>query len=234
MKWILVTVLLVAGAVPARADISRFSCSLYFADSEVAPPEARELLEPDSHTALRTCSNQGDPESRTVARVSAPLRHPLGVCQIIEHQLFKDKGTWTYHPPPGKSHLGGLAVSMMVSEGDCPRQDDPRYIGTDDVSAGVFLAAVRFWKELSSRDGQDALFAGVYPVVRSGSMFQDFESEIRRGAEFELVSVSFVPADERTPAFYRMDMEGTLTNWALLVDVADDGLVVVGIGTIDY
>lgn len=235
MRWILVAaLLLVAGTTPALADISRYACELYFADSELVPPEAPEWVRPDSHAALKVCSNPFVEDSTTFAHVFAPLRHPFGVCQMIERQLFKDGETWTYTPPQGESDLGGRLVSMMISEGDCPRQDDSRYIGTNDVSPGVFLASVRFWKELSSRDGHDALIAAVYPAVRSGPMFQDFEREIRRGAEFELVGVSFVPADESTPAFYKMDLEGTRTNWALLVDVMDDGLVVVGIGTIEY
>ncbi|HEY9548660.1 MAG TPA: hypothetical protein VIR45_04090 [Kiloniellaceae bacterium] len=234
MKWILVAALLLAASTtPARADISRYACELYFADTEVAPPEAREILKPDSRTALKMCSAWSDEGSRTFARVFAPLRHPFDVCQIVERQLFKDKGTWTYTPLAGEPYSGDPRVSMMISEGNCPRQDDPRYIITSDITAGIFVTAVQFWRKLSSRDGHDALFADVYPVVRSSSMFQIFESEIRSGAELKPVRVA-LSTSTQAPTHYSLELEGSLTNWALLFDVTGDGLVIVGIGTIEY
>src|SRR3546814_13820152 len=117
MKWILVAALLLAASTtPARADISRYTCELYFADTEVSPPEAREILKPDSRTALKVCSAWDDEGSRTFARVFASLRHPFDVCQIVERQLLKDKGTWTY-TPDRKSVRTGKSGSVRVCYG---------------------------------------------------------------------------------------------------------------------
>src|SRR3546814_15374229 len=52
---------------------------------------------------------------------------------VIERHLFNEGGTWTYAPPADKSYLGERSVRMMLAEGDCPRQNDPRYVATNDV-----------------------------------------------------------------------------------------------------
>src|SRR3546814_5058380 len=69
----------------------------------------------------------------------------------------------------------------------------------------------------------------LYPVVRSSSMFQIFESEIRSGAELKPVRVA-LSTSTQAPTHYSLELEGSLTNWALLFDVTGDRLVIVEIG----
>lgn len=235
MRWIFVAVLLLAASVaPARADISRHTCAHYFGDSENAPPEAQELLRQDSRAALQACSVAGDPDTSYFMLVSAPLHHPFGICQITARRVFKEEGGWTHTPPPGKPYLDHRSVSMMVAEEDCPRQDDPRYVVTNDVSPGVFLAAVRFWEKLSSASNPEILAQVTFPAARASTIFRDFENEFSLWRSFRLVSVSFSSADAHSLAYYHLDLEGTPTNWTLLFDIVDEGLVVVGIGTVVY
>jgi hypothetical protein len=226
--------LLLIGAMPASAQWSSYTCELYFAESEQAPPEARELLERAPNAAVKVCSDWRVPDTRSFEFVSAPLRGALGVCQITDRQIFKEDGGWTHDPPPDRPYLGDRGISMMVSEGECPRQSDPRYTITNNVSEGVFAAAVKFWKELSSGAGQDALFAAVTPIVRLNSTFREFESAVRRGATFKLVGVSLSAATPHHTGHYHFDLEGSPKIFSLVFDMSDAGLVVLGIGEFVY
>ncbi|MFN4764684.1 hypothetical protein ACKGJN_16265, partial [Gillisia sp. Q332] len=233
--FIILAFLLVAATTPVQAEIvAGYSCGYYFPDSETAPPEVRELLEKVSPGAIKSCSVWGDPETRTYDFVSVPLHHPFGVCQVTMRRLFHEDGNWTHTPPADKPYLGDRSVSMMVAEGDCPRQDDPRYVITNDISPGVFLAAVRVWERLSSASGPDALADVTFPSARAGQIFRDFESEFGLWKSFKLVGVSLSSAAAHSPAYYHLDLEGSPTNWTLLFDFMDEEPVVVGIGTFVY
>jgi len=221
-------------AATARADISHYACERYVAGSEATPPDVQELLEPASTAAIKVCSRWGDPETRYFQLVSAPLSHPFGVCQVTAHRLFNEEGEWTHTPAPSKPYLDKRSVSLMVAEGDCPRQDDPRYVVTNDISPGVFLPAVRLWQRLSSASGPDALAEVTFPAARAGTIFRELESEFRLWKSFKLVGVRLSLADAHSPAYYHLDLEGSPTNWTLLLDFMHQELVIVGIGTFVY
>jgi hypothetical protein len=234
MRCLFLAILLLAAAQAQAQAATGYSCEYYFADSEPELSEVRELLETVSPGAIKLCANWGDPKTRSFFFVSVPLHHPFGVCQVTKRQLFNEDGKWTHTPPPDKPYLGSRSVSMLLAEGDCPRQDDPRYIATNDVSPGVFLAAVRLWEKLSSAGGPDILDETTFPGAGTGEMFREFESQFGLWKSFKLVSVSFRQADAHSPAYFTMTLNGAPTNWLLVFDVVDDGLAIVGIGTVEY
>jgi len=193
-----------------------------------------QLLKPGSNAALRVCSAIDDPDDRYFDYVSAPLRGDFGVCQVVEQRLYKREDGWFSSPASGQTYYGGPTVYMMLAEGDCPRQDDKRYLVTNEVSEGIFAALVGFWKELSSANEQDVLFAKIDPVLRSDTDFQDFENAIRQGAKFKLVNIMLDSAYAHRPRHYALMLEGTPKNRMLHVDVTGKGVGVLGISTFVY
>lgn len=234
MKWVLMAALLMASATPTMAtSISHHTCELYFGDEGDLPQEVREVLNMASRSAVRVCSVPGQQSETMFQLVSAPVRGAFGVCKITERRVFKDEGSWTYTPPAEKSYLGGRRVSMMVSDDLCPRQGDQRYVPANDITEGTFLALVRFWEHGASRRDHNAPFVSVYPAVRSGPMFQEFERVIRNGAKLDLAAVGFYRSSADGMAYYELELGRPFPSWSLIVDFVDDELTVLGIGKIE-
>ena len=228
MRWILVAALLLANAPPALAQVSVDYCRFYFGEEEYTPPEVLEVLNRGHDSAVRLC-----PSSTVYDLISRPLQGPFDVCQITQWRLLKDGQSLSFAPSE-RSNPGDPRLFMMVSEEDCPRQDDRRYIAADDVSAGVFVALVRFWGEMSSsEEGREALLAKFHSIDRSSRDFQEFESAFRSG-ELELAAVGLDSNAQQITPYYVLELGRPLSSWSLIVDFVGDELVVLGYGTIEY
>lgn len=228
MRWIgVAALLLLAGAMPAPAQTSDPYCRFYFGEEAYTPPDILEMLSRVDGSAVRMC-----PVSADYLLLSQPSRGPFHVCQVTQWRLVKEQGSLEFMQSES-SGSEGRSLLMMISEGDCPRQDDLRYMPTEDVTAGVFVAAVHFWEELSSsEDGLDDLLASFRGRDISKDFardLEDFERDFRKG-EVRLSAVRLGGNDKRTAPYFALDLGRSGTFWSLLVDFEDDELEVLGLG----
>ena len=224
---ILATLLLAAFATPASARLSGYHCQVYFGDDDHAPSEVVEVLNRVEGSAIRKCSH-----ATFYELISPPSWNRLGVCQVTQWRLIKEAGSLEYMPSDS-TPAGFPRLFMMASDGDCPQQDDPRYLPTEDVTAGVFSAAVRFWEEVSSGDNGIgnllATFRGGEISERFARDLEDFERDFRNG-EVQLSAVRLGHANKRIAPYFELELGRSGTFWSLLVDFEDGELVVLGLG----
>lgn len=235
MKWLLAAMLLIASPAASLADVSPYSCRVYFGAESDTPPEAKALLALVLGGAVKVCSIPGTQGSEVYSVIAPAVRGVIGVCQFTQRRVFKDGQLWTYTPPTDEPYLASQAVFMMVSDGACARQDDPRYIAASDVSEGVVVAALRLWERISLGGSLDALLGNMPSDIRSSDEFRSFESAIRGRSAIKLSRVSrFDPAPEKAPAHYALDVHGSPNSWVLVVDFIGDELRLLGVSALQY
>jgi hypothetical protein len=239
MRRLLLIALLLAAPAVALADVSPYSCKVYFGSESDVPSEAGAVLALVPGGAVKMCSIPGKQVSETYAVISAAIRGVSGVCQFTQRRVFKDGQTWTYAPPAGEAYLASRAVFMMASDKTCAGQNDPRYIAANDVSEGVFGAAVRLWERISSSGNLDTLLGNVPADVRSSGEFRSFESAIKNGltnrSVIKLARVSrYDPDPEKTLAHYALDVRGSPNSWILVVDFTGEELRLLGVNELQY
>lgn len=230
MRYLFLAVLLLAvSAIPAAARLSGGGCQIYFGDDDSTPPEILEALNRGQGIAIRKCS-----DSKGYDLIFPPSRHLLGVCQAARRVLVKQAESLELMRWEGKEP-GFPDLLMMVADGDCPRQDDPRYLVTENVTVGTFKAAVWLWEKASSDEKSfGALLAELHKnddVVRFCGGLEKFESDFRRG-KLKLTSVRFQDDANHTSPYIRLDLGNDYFFWTLLADFKDDQLVVVRLGCI--
>lgn len=240
MKRFLLAVLLWAMSAVSWADMSPYACRIYFAGERDVPSEVGAVLSLVPGGAVRQCSISGRSGSETYAVLSPVVRGAFGVCQVTEQRVFRDGQKWTYVPPVDEPYLAGRKVFMMLSDGPCARQDDPRYIVASGVSEGVFVAAVRFWEDILTNGNLDELVGDDTAYLRFSDTFRRFERAMqnRRAGQAAAIRLSRVglddPAPERTTAHYAMELNGSPDSWSLIVDFKGGRLRLLDVGQVEY
>ena len=223
----LAVLLLTVSVTPAAARLSGHDCQIYFGDDDYTPPEVLEVLVRGQGNAVRKCSY-----SNGYDLIFRPSWHPLGVCQAAKRVLVKEAGSLELMRWEG-SEPGFPRLLMMIADEECPRQDDPRYLVTENVTAGTFKAAVRFWEKLSSNEeGHRILLAALREVHDSKSFcggLERFESDLRN-AKLKLTAVRLHDNYERDAPHLSLELGCCDFFWSLLVDFKDDQLTVFGLG----
>lgn len=179
------------------------------------------------NTAVKACVRFGDWENTRFQLILPPIRGDLGACQHVTRPIFNENGTWTHEPPSGLSYVPSRRVFMMTSDGECPPHNDSRYILTNQITEGAFIAATRFWEQVLSGENLEMLLGSESLEIRTTTAFRSFEdtlkSNLQGPSSLKLVSVSRVPSDPvRTTAHYALLVDGPRGAWSLVVDF-DDG-----------
>jgi GNAT superfamily N-acetyltransferase len=207
----------------ALAGVSHATCRVYTEHDNDIPPEVRSLFEQRPGTIAEACALFGDWENARFQVVLPPIRGDLGACQLVFRPIFNENGTWTYESPSGQPFGSGASIFMMAYTGECPPHNDPRYILTNEVTEGTFIAATRFWEQISSGENRGML-RGVSPAeIISTEKFQKFEDDLKYNlqvpASLKLLSVSRVPSDPvKEMAHYELLIDGHRGAWAIVVD----------------
>jgi hypothetical protein len=223
----LALLLLTVSATPAAARLSGYDCQIYFGDDEYTPPEVLEVLVQGQGNAVRKCSY-----SSGYDLIFRPSWHSVGVCQALKRVLVKEKDSLELMRWEG-SEPGFPSVLMMIADEQCPRQDDPRYLVTENVTAGTFKAVVRFWEKVSSsEEGHRILLTALREVHKSKGFcggLERFESDLRN-ARLKLTAVRLLDNYGRGGPHLSLDLGCCDLFWSLLVDFKDDQLAVLGTG----
>ena len=216
-------VFLIFAPLESLADVSHETCRVYNEDDIDLPPDIKDLLLQAPNTAVKECAHLWDWENARYRLILPPIRGDLGACQFVTRPVFKKNGIWTREQPSGLPHVLSHRVYMMPTDGACPPHSDPRYIITNQITEGAFIAATELWEQILSGSNLDVLLSKGRPEIRSKTEFRDFEGALKTNlldpSSFDLLSVSRVPSDPvRTTAHYELLIDGPGDYWALIVD----------------
>ncbi|MGF1630884.1 MAG: hypothetical protein ACFCUT_15530 [Kiloniellaceae bacterium] len=223
LKHLRLLALLVLAPSETLAGISHATCRVYTEHDNDIPPEVRSLFEQCPGTIAEACVLFGDWENARFQVVLPPIRGDLGACQVVFRPIFNENGTWTYESPKGLPFRSGASVFMIASTGECPPPNDPRYVLTNEVTEGTFIAATRFWDQISSGENRGMLRDVSPAEIVSTEKFQKFENDLKYNlqvpASLKLLSVSRVPSDPvGEMAHYELLVDGHRGAWAVVVD----------------
>lgn len=223
----------------ALAGISHETCRVYTEHDNDIPREVGSLFEQHPRTIAEACVLFGDWENARFQVVLPPIRGDLGACQLVFRPIFNENGTWTYESPSSQPFGSGASVFMMASTGECPPHSDSRYILTNGVTEGTFIAATRFWEQVLSGKNLQMLLSRKSLETRSSTAFRSFkntlESNLQSPTSLKLLSVSRVPSDPiGTMAHYALLVEGPQNAWSLVIDFEDGGLRLLNVHIVHF
>lgn len=239
IKSLLYALSIILGSSMAMADMGFGTCRIYFGNEADLPREAREIISLAAGGAVRVCIPQDKRLPTVYDALSRVTEGPLGVCRYTSHRIFQntEQNKWALTPPPDKDYLGRAGVMMAISPGKCPLQGGPAYIGTENVSEGMFLEIVRFWEHITaSRDAFDAAFARLPLQTRSSKTYLDFAEAVKSsGHRPKLELIELVNQDtHRGTVHYNMLLRGVSGGWSLFVDLIDGRLMALGLGSVTF
>lgn len=234
----------------ALADVSPYSCDFYFGEEEAAlPDKAREILHVTSASAVEICRPPEGTGEERFFRLSETKRGPIGACYFLKTQIFWGKDhsgtlTWTSKEPGGESYQSEPVVHMLKYDGVCPRSNHLGYIPVSHVSEGSFLALWNFWERFSTAEGFEEFIRHLDLRARRSSTIQDLESALKNTTQarprIRLSTMSletyFTNRVRESPTVhYHLGVYGADgKGWSLIVDLAEQGPVLIGFGDIHY
>jgi hypothetical protein len=240
IRFVMLVVPIICSPSLAMADRAFVTCRAYFGSESDLPQPVSEMLPLAAGGGVRVCTSQTGPQLVAYDVLSRVTKGQLGVCRYTAHRVFQqtDGGpTWTLTPPQDKDYLGWARMSMAVSAGECPQQDDPAYIAVSNVSEGMFLEIVRFWQRISSDHAAfDAAFAHFPAWARSSDVYRGLEAAVKgRDHALRFGAVRLANKDSHRGAVaYDMDLIGENEGWSLFVDIVDGHLKALDLGSVIY
>jgi hypothetical protein len=211
---------------PATAQIDRsITCGFYFSGKTANIPRSVEAAMSElHHTAAHACTSSDDTiiDYTEIGRIT---QGRFGVCVFDLQRKAGSPGT--SNSPPGYSTF------MAVPSGECPEQSDPRYIASNGVSEGMFVAILAFFNQItSSEDGLNAaldLKSG--DTADSHRMLDALKSDLlHRDTPFKPVLRSIELTDpflRGLSSGYRISITShnvRLAGWTLQIDLTPNGL----------
>lgn len=222
---------------PAQAGVSFDMCHVYHEHHSDAPPEMRQLFEQYPNIPVEACAPPGDWANATYRLILPPFRGDLGVCQYVTSPVFRENGAWTHSPPSPRFERQRDTVYMMASEERCPSYDDRRYVITNDITEGAFIAAIHLWERLSSGDPVDTSIASsaVQATPEFKRLMAALEIDRQRQTSWKPDSVSrSAPDPIRKPIHYSIQVNVSKQGWLLIVDFIDGDLRLMDVHKIIY
>ncbi|WP_193369047.1 hypothetical protein [Pelagibius marinus] len=222
---------------PAQAGVSGELCHVYNEHDSDVPPEIREIFAQNPNIPVRACALPGDWANATYRLILPPFRGDLGVCQYVTSPVVRENGAWTYRPSSDRLTVQRDTVRMMASEEECPSYTDRRYVVTNDISEGLFMAAMRFWERMSSGDTVDASIASSEVQSTPGfkTLMAALETDRQKQHSWKPASISrFAPDPIREPIHYSIQVNVSKQGWLLIVDFIDGDLRLLEVHSIIY
>lgn len=228
----------------AKADIVHQTCRSYFGMEADIPEDARALLE--SGGGVTVCVLDQPPNDRYLRITSKPMLGLQGVCQFAERILSP---TTSSEFPKGKP---SVTYRGLAQDGQCPRQDDQRYIPTNKISEGFFLEAHRLVDRLKAGAPTSQIFISQDQALAliPKDLSQEVMGKLRERPTLyeeslqawsrELVNptLAAIKISDRLRAqldgFYEIEVRDQGRNWLLAADFFDGDLKIVTIGKVDY
>ncbi len=238
-KWQYLTLIACLALAPldSWAGVSYDTCNIYHEHDNDAPPEIRELFVQNPNIPVWACVPPGGWANATYRLILPPARGDLGVCQYVASPIFRENGAWTHRPPSPRFERQRDTVYMMASEEECPSYTDPRYIITNDITEGVFMAAIRLWERISSGASLDISSASseVQSTPEFKRLMAALETDRQRQHSWKPASISrFAPDPIRKPIHYSIQVNVSKEGWLLTVDFIDGDLRLLGVHNIIY
>lgn len=238
-KWRYLTLIAFLALAPldSWAGVSSEICYVYRENDSDVPPEIREIFAQNPNILVRACARPGDWASARYRLILPPARGDLGVCHYVTSPIFRENGAWTHNPSSVPLHAQRDTVLMMASEGECPSYTDPRYIVTNDITEGVFMAAIRLWERISSGASLDISIASsaVQSTPEFKRLMAALETDRQRQHSWKPASISrFAPDPIRKPIHYSILVNVSKEGWRLTVDFIDGDLRLLGVHNIIY
>ncbi len=191
-------------AAPAHAVmIPDMECRTYYEGEQVPKPVAALLKEAEPYkgwsghdipkngkTALTLCRSKVTNTARYILQM--PVQRNAGVCHFVADDVsrfFSKNGDYLGADHPRKdlslssynSQLLARAGRMMfVADRDCPRQDDRRYVGTTNISPGVFRSLYEGYKLMTASEANFTQAVRLRPSDEfQAEVFRDFKLALK-------------------------------------------------------
>lgn len=138
-------------------------CKTYFSSEKSAKPpgisaffkDAVEVAQmgffPPGPFALEYCTFNGKPSRYTLQSAAWKEGSVCVIRETDEMPSFAEDGKYLGLETLRRNDAFQNEL-MLVTEGACPRQDDPRYIWVSNVSPGVFRDVMNAWKRASASE----------------------------------------------------------------------------------
>jgi hypothetical protein len=236
-QYLILFACLALAPLDSWAGVSYDTCDIYHEHDSNAPPEIRELFVERPSIPVEVCVPAGNWANATYRLILPPVRGNLGVCHYVASPVFRENGAWTHRPPSPRFERQRDTVYMMASEEECPSYTDPQYIITNDITEGVFMAAIRLWERMSSGGAVDASIAS--SAVQSTPEFKrlmaalETERQTQHSWKPDIIS-RFAPDPTRKPIHYSIQVTVSKEGWLLTVDFIDGDLRILGVHNILY
>jgi len=193
--------------------------------------EIREILVGTNAPAIQACTGSQRPPAFRYSWVSGIERGAFGTCYYSSQSLFRQPSDdqWTFAPPSGQEYLVTQILRIAIQQQGCPPYGDGRYVVANEVSEGLFVRLAEFWMQIVS--SEEAFDKATAPLsyLRQDQKFQSFRDFLTRQSSAPhrpvLRQIELHSPNDGLP-YYALTTDG----WSLLVDLADDGIIVIGFG----
>ena len=236
-QYLILFACLALAPLDSWAGVSSDICYVYREHDSDVPPEMRKLFEQNPNIPVRACARPGDWANATYSLILPPFRGDLGVCQYVTSPVFRENGAWTYSPPSPRLERRRDTVYMMASEEECSSYTDRRYIVTNDITEGAFIAAIRLWERISSGGIVDTSSASseVQSTPEFKRLMAALGTDRQRQASWKLLAFSrHAPDPIRKPVHYSLLVNVSKEGWLLIVDFIDGDLRLLDVHNIIY
>lgn len=223
-----------SAALSAAPNINS-DCKFYFAGEPNVPPSVTRLMEHFYDSAGEACISTllG---SIGYWAISDVARSPSEICRFSRTYAASTKLNGDINERDLQSILISRVqrqIYMTLPLDRCPRQDDPRYIGTNGMSEGVYISLRRFVDSMvSSPRAFDVVFSQVPSVANND--YKRMQTDIAAAALAPRRRLKEISLDERGNIggaelllyhLYFGDIPGT--GWLIDVDLTANGWRVV-------
>lgn len=152
-------------AVPAGAQTLDTNCHYQWDPGRVLRNRPADERARYVGGALYYCQN-ADQLPYIAELIDPPRRDDVGLCYFGTQSIKLERSPSGDLVEPGGAAVGlwpSGGQRMLRRDGECPRQDDPRYIDNRNVPDDLFLALLNFWDDirLSPGDFDKAVAPGV-------------------------------------------------------------------------
>lgn len=213
--------ILLLTSTPSLAADAPNSCTMYFSGDTQVPEVVRSAMV-GNVSAVNICTSRQQAGLEYFEAISSVVLSLQGNCIYTRRAISKSneadkQHTWTYQAATGGS------TYVMKSYGGCSRQDNEGYIPIKNVSEGVYMMLMDYWRVMNDAMVMSKLENIQRPSQLSDDYTEFYQSFMGKKGDHKggnVVRISLIDYDEQSRStYYSLDIKTQDRLWSLAVDI---------------